>query len=387
MKLDNINGAVMKYTRGQFTNEYYHLWEAGLLLPVPAVSSVFSVKYRKNQFDEYSRITLKAVSASDALERACYAITYASPWRPEDIALHAVYDEEDNLLWIDEPFYEVVQKKNEFRGMERRKFIAKFGITAAAILFGLRPLKALAGTTTTALSGTASGFAPPPGEQLYTTAGGYTWTVPAGLSSVRVVCVGGAGAGGTWGGGGGGGGGYCKKSNIAVTPGASISVAVGRGGYNVYTSGSCIPSAASTFNNMLIANGGYSVVSSDKQGGAGGTATGGDINYSGGNGGNGMVGGPNGPNGGGGRWGGGGGAAGSSAGNGGNGFNGNGISSAAGGVSAIASFDGVNFGAGGSGSTENGTLGSSGNAYGGGSGGYFHDGTSGGYGLVKIWWG
>ena len=104
----------MKYSRGQFTNEYYQLWEMGLLLPTPASASIYSVKYRKNHFDEYSRVTLKAVSATDALERACYAITYASPWRPEDIDLHAVYDEEENLLWIDEPYYDFVQKKMNF---------------------------------------------------------------------------------------------------------------------------------------------------------------------------------------------------------------------------------------------------------------------------------
>ena len=59
----------------------------------------------------------KAVSVSNALERACSEITYASPSSSEDIDLHAVYDDEENLMWIDEPFDGVVQKKHEFRGL------------------------------------------------------------------------------------------------------------------------------------------------------------------------------------------------------------------------------------------------------------------------------
>lgn len=216
----------MKYTRGQFTDDYYRLWEMGLLLPYPLNASFYSVKYRKNHFDEYSRVTLKAVSVGDALERACYAITYASPWRPEDIDLHAVYDEEENLLWLDEPYYNLVQRKNEFRGMERREFLARFGATTAAILFGLRPMLAKATDTSVGFSGTASGFAPPSGEQLYTTPGSFNWSAPTKVSTVHVVCVGAAASGNNYGAAGGGGGlGY--KNNIAITGGQSYSVQVG----------------------------------------------------------------------------------------------------------------------------------------------------------------
>lgn len=222
----------MKYTRGQFAKEYYRLWEVGFLLPVPSNASFFSVKYRKNHLDQYSRVTLRAVSVSDALERACYAVTYGSPWRPEDIDLHAVYDNEENLLWIDESFYDFVQKRNEFRGMERRDFLAKFGATSAAILFGLRPEWARAGQTTVSMAGTASGFS---GEQLYTTAGSYSWTVPASITSCCVVCVGGGGgakqySGSPYGGSGGGGGALAYINNYAVNAGNTFTVFVGGGG-------------------------------------------------------------------------------------------------------------------------------------------------------------
>lgn len=200
----------MRYTRGQFRDDFYSLWQLGLVLPTPHEASVFSVKYRLGPFDEYARVTLKAVSVGDALERACFAITSASPWRPEEVDLHAVYDSEENILWFDEPFYDVIQKKYEFRGMARREFLAKFGLTWTAILFGVRAQPVSAATTSVTLSGTASGIS---GQQIYTTAGSYTWTVPSAVTSVCVLCVGAGGMGslayytyGTGGGGGGGGG-------------------------------------------------------------------------------------------------------------------------------------------------------------------------------------
>ena len=164
----------------------------GLLLPELPQYSIYSVKFRKNNLDQYSRVILKAANVSDALERACFAITYSSPWKPEDIDLHAVYDLEENLLWIDEEFYNIVQKKHEFRGIDRREFLLRFGATAAVVLYGISPLKSLAGTTTLSLAGTASGFVST-GEVVFTTVGTHTWTAVA--TNVNVICVGGGGSG------------------------------------------------------------------------------------------------------------------------------------------------------------------------------------------------
>ena len=76
------------------------------------------------------------------------------------------------------------------------------------------------------------------GQQTYTSSGEYSWTCPADVTSVSVVCIGGGGAGGARGsqyvngtpsqGGYGGGLGY--KNNIPVTPGQSYTVVVGAGG-------------------------------------------------------------------------------------------------------------------------------------------------------------
>ena len=72
------------------------------------------------------------------------------------------------------------------------------------------------------------------GQVAYTTPGTYSWTAPAGVTSVCVVCVGGGGSG-AWQTNaispqGGSGGGLGWKNNIAVTPGQTYTVVVGAGG-------------------------------------------------------------------------------------------------------------------------------------------------------------
>ena len=81
--------------------------------------------------------------------------------------------------------------------------------------------------TLTATGSVAAGS----GQQEYTTAGTYSWTCPAGVTSVCVVCIGGGGASNKTGwSGGGGGGGLGYKNNISVTPGQSYTVVVGAAG-------------------------------------------------------------------------------------------------------------------------------------------------------------
>ena len=66
----------------------------------------------------------------------------------------------------------------------------------------------------------------------FTTAGATTFTVPAGVTSIKVSALGGGG-GGSWGeannGGGGGSGGY-SASTLSVTPGTTFNIVVGAGG-------------------------------------------------------------------------------------------------------------------------------------------------------------
>jgi hypothetical protein len=65
-------------------------------------------------------------------------------------------------------------------------------------------------------------------EAIYTTPGTYSWTCPAGVTSVCVVSVG--GGAGDAGGQSQGGGGLGWKNDIPVTPGSSYTVVVGRAG-------------------------------------------------------------------------------------------------------------------------------------------------------------
>ena len=71
------------------------------------------------------------------------------------------------------------------------------------------------------------------GQVAFTTPGSFSWTAPAGVTSVSVVAVGGGGEGGeanTCDAAGGGGGGLGWKNAIAVAPGTNYSVVVGAGG-------------------------------------------------------------------------------------------------------------------------------------------------------------
>ena len=79
-------------------------------------------------------------------------------------------------------------------------------------------------------------FGTPPGQNAYTTAGSYSFVVPAGVTSISAVVVGGGG-GGTNGSGGcvisasaGSGGGLAYKNGVSVTPGETLTVVVGAGG-------------------------------------------------------------------------------------------------------------------------------------------------------------
>lgn len=78
-----------------------------------------------------------------------------------------------------------------------------------------------------------------PGQQEFVTAGTYSWTAPAGVTTVSAVVVGGGGAGGVQypydAAGGGGGGGLAWKNNISVTPGQVYTVVVGAGGASRYS--------------------------------------------------------------------------------------------------------------------------------------------------------
>ena len=84
------------------------------------------------------------------------------------------------------------------------------------------------------------------GEMLDDTPGQKTWTVPAGVTSVSVLCIGGGGGcvlypSGTVGASGGGGGALAYKNNISVTPGQTITYNVGDGGKGATNQSNSVP--------------------------------------------------------------------------------------------------------------------------------------------------
>jgi hypothetical protein len=205
----------------------------------------------------------------------------------------------------------------------------------------------------------------------FTSQGTTTWTVPAGVTSVKIECWGAGGAGGGAAnannstGKGGGGGAYARVNSLTVVPGQTLTVTVGAGGSgaNAANGGSGGNSQVvynSTAVTLAVGGGGGAIA----QGNNGGTASNGgssgscigDIVYNGGNGGGGGYGG--------------GGGGGGGAGTDGSGNNGGTAGSTTGaGAGSGGTGGSVGGGNGGNGGAYKSSNGSSGSAIGGGGGG------------------
>lgn len=128
--------------------------------------------------------------------------------------------------------------------------------------------------------------AAPVGQVAYTTPGTYTWTVPAGVTSICAVCVAGGGSGG---GGpnasGGGGGGLHWRNDIPVTSGEILSLTVGNTGSesNIQRSSTLLVRATGGGNgsgsqNVGSYGGSWQNMGSGKEGGGSGGSGGGIAN-------------------------------------------------------------------------------------------------------------
>jgi len=137
------------------------------------------------------------------------------------------------------------------------------------------------------------------GHTSFTSAGTTTWTVPAGITSVDYLVVGGGGSGGSGSGGGGGGAGAYRTGTLSVTPAAELTVTVGAGGAAVSDSiGN--DGGSSVFSSITSGGGGgggktTGATASSGSGGGGGNGSSaggsGSYGYNGGSGGNSSVGG------------------------------------------------------------------------------------------------
>ena len=100
-----------------------------------------------------------------------------------------------------------------------------------------------------------------PVVQTYTSGSG-SFAVPVGVASVEVLVIAGGGSGGygngNEGGGGGGAGGLVYSSAFSVTPGGTVSYAVGGGGSNTSSPGAPVTNGVdTTFGSITAVGGGY----------------------------------------------------------------------------------------------------------------------------------
>ena len=119
------------------------------------------------------------------------------------------------------------------------------------------------------------------------------WSVPAGVTSLNVLTVGGGGGGGANYGGGGGAGGF-KEATLAVAPGSVQTVTVGYGGRGSQTNLNYSASAqqvveatnggATTFGSQTVAGGGYGMSADFLTVGNGASGGGGTLGNAGGTG-------------------------------------------------------------------------------------------------------
>lgn len=171
-------------------------------------------------------------------------------------------------------------------------------LKAAATASGTATLPAATGTvvldsatqtlTNKTISGGLAGLTP--GKQIFTTGG--TFTIPAANLKVTVVGAGGAGGGATTtanaSGTGGFGGGTAIKWLTGLTPGNTLTVAVGTGGTGVANaagnsgSSSSVSSGTQTISTITGNGGGGGAATGNIVGFSGGSGSGGDININGG---------------------------------------------------------------------------------------------------------
>ena len=135
------------------------------------------------------------------------------------------------------------------------------------------------GTTWTSAAAAAGGFS---NLQVFTSSG--TFTIPSGITKVKVTVVGGGGGGGgsdgNINGSGGGGGGAAIEIISGLTPGGTVSVTVGAGGTGV-SNGAGNTGGTSSFGAYCSATGGSGSGAQANLAGSGGVGSGGNLNIAG----------------------------------------------------------------------------------------------------------
>jgi hypothetical protein len=164
-----------------------------------------------------------------------------------------------------------------------RKLIAKFGLLALIAtsfsIVSVTPAFAAAGSVTNGLCTSTVGetttvevFQVGNDCVVRFTSGSNSWTPPTDVREIDLLVVAGGGAGGRRSGGGGGAGGLVYLTNINVTPGTAVSLAVGAGGASAnstYAQGANGSDSTFSLTSVVTAKGG------------GGGGSGGGVTYAG----------------------------------------------------------------------------------------------------------
>ena len=109
----------------------------------------------------------------------------------------------------------------------------------------------------------------------FTTVGSYTWTPPAGITTVDVLVVGGGGGGGADAAGGGGAGGYIYQQGFAVSGSTAINVGSGGVGGTNSTATTASNGSNSVFGSLTAIGGGRGGTYNGGAGASGGSGGGG----------------------------------------------------------------------------------------------------------------
>ena len=115
----------------------------------------------------------------------------------------------------------------------------------------------------------------------FTSGSSQTWTVPSGVTRIKVSAVGGGGGGSGSGWEYGGGGGAYFEKVIDVTSGTDVTYTVGSGSSGTGQSQAAAGGSTTVIYNSVTYTAGGGGGGGGSAGGSGGTATGGDINLSG----------------------------------------------------------------------------------------------------------
>ena len=159
----------------------------------------------------------------------------------------------------------------------------QFGIgPVGSVSYGTSGQVLTSGGASAAPTWATASSSPIPSMDVFTTGTSATWTIPTGITKVRITVVGGGGGGGGNYGGGGGSGGGAIKVLTGLTPGNTLTYSVGAAGANLGNGGtSQVASGTQSITTISATGGTAGGGNSGGSTGAGGIGSNGDLSFAG----------------------------------------------------------------------------------------------------------